>query len=617
MPDLELFLLGVPQVVVRGQPVHLRTRKALALLAYLALEPGPHPRETLAALLWTGPQQRNALRVALHHVRTALTPGTLQVTWDSLHLPRENVWCDAEELLRGAGTPPHPGVFLRGLYIDGSADWDGWVERTTQALEVRAEAGGPRPPGLGPASDAMPAGPPAAQGAPPPALAWRSTERQAPSAARHAAPSAPPPSLPGPPLVGRAGLFAQMEVAWARGQVVFLRGEAGMGKTRLAEAFLNQRATGVVTVVSQPPDTHVPYAVHARSLRANLAFMGHPALPDRLRYQLARVVPELWPHRPRPLRSATDRLHFYDAYIDALAELHPLHPPQLFENVQSWDHESYRAGAYASVHGPARGAHVQAVMTYRPDELSPGMQATLRAVVEQGRAVVLDVPPLAVDEVHALLGHFSATASTALADQLHRFTGGNPFFTLEVARLLQESGDLTRPGPWPLSVSPLVRGVIAHRLSRLSKIARDTTRVAALAGVDFDFPVAAHVLGNELEVAEAFGELEAAGVFRGEQLAHDLLSEAVKALTPARVRMVLHRRLVNALRTSPVPAATLARHAVEGQLWLEAQVLLRQAAREAEQVLAYREARAFTAQAAALPAPARRASTLTGETGAD
>ncbi len=74
MRRLELSCLGVPSARLGGRRLHFRTRKTLALLAYLATEPGPHPRDHLADLLWPGStgSARSALRVALHHLQTAL-----------------------------------------------------------------------------------------------------------------------------------------------------------------------------------------------------------------------------------------------------------------------------------------------------------------------------------------------------------------------------------------------------------------------------------------------------------------------------------------------------------------------------------------------------------------
>lgn len=77
MTKLRLTLLGGFQARIDSGPaLSLPTRKAQALLAYLALPPGrAHPRDKLAALLWGGIREESArasLRQALFSIRKAL-----------------------------------------------------------------------------------------------------------------------------------------------------------------------------------------------------------------------------------------------------------------------------------------------------------------------------------------------------------------------------------------------------------------------------------------------------------------------------------------------------------------------------------------------------------------
>jgi DNA-binding SARP family transcriptional activator len=72
---LAISLLGPPSVEVDARPLAVDTRKALALLAYLAVTGQPQGRETLAALLWpdAGEQEaRGALRRTLSVLRSGL-----------------------------------------------------------------------------------------------------------------------------------------------------------------------------------------------------------------------------------------------------------------------------------------------------------------------------------------------------------------------------------------------------------------------------------------------------------------------------------------------------------------------------------------------------------------
>jgi DNA-binding SARP family transcriptional activator len=93
MASLQLALLGPLRLIVRGQTVlHFGYNKVAALLAYLAVEPGPHARDTLAALLWpesSDEAARRSLRVALSHLRRVIDdqpkhPSALLVTRDMI-----------------------------------------------------------------------------------------------------------------------------------------------------------------------------------------------------------------------------------------------------------------------------------------------------------------------------------------------------------------------------------------------------------------------------------------------------------------------------------------------------------------------------------------------------
>src|SRR5438309_11491617 len=77
MAGLTLQLLGPPSVSVSRAPPGpgMGAAKNVALLAYLALEPGMHSREELAALLWgESPEHaaRASLRQALRRLRAAV-----------------------------------------------------------------------------------------------------------------------------------------------------------------------------------------------------------------------------------------------------------------------------------------------------------------------------------------------------------------------------------------------------------------------------------------------------------------------------------------------------------------------------------------------------------------
>ena len=144
-----LTLIGSPSVSdpdgarITPQP----GAKALALLAYLTLEGGPHTREALADLLWgESPEMeaRASLRQALKHLRDSL--GGLVVSDRRMVHLAEPLHCDVSEFLRLADSDPEAAVaidiprFLAGFSIRHAPQFDEWVAETRSRLLQRYAA---------------------------------------------------------------------------------------------------------------------------------------------------------------------------------------------------------------------------------------------------------------------------------------------------------------------------------------------------------------------------------------------------------------------------------------------------------------------------------------------
>src|SRR5215831_17988894 len=144
MARLSLTLLGGLQArLPSGDVLALPTRKAQALLAYLALPAGQaHPRDKLAALLWgsiRGESARASLRQALFSIRKALADGdapALLQSGDTLALDPKTVDVDAVAFERAVseGTPAalerasalYRGDLLAGFALD-EAPFEEWL----------------------------------------------------------------------------------------------------------------------------------------------------------------------------------------------------------------------------------------------------------------------------------------------------------------------------------------------------------------------------------------------------------------------------------------------------------------------------------------------------------
>lgn len=144
-PPLDIRLLGAPEVLRDGEPLAFRSRKVLALLAFLAVEGGRHRRERLVDLFWPdSPPGSGAatLRSTLSRLREAMGPAaeTLAADGDTVGLvdghghfvdihrigqlanaPMVTVEAELDDLLRGR--------FLEGFSVRASPEYDDWVAR--------------------------------------------------------------------------------------------------------------------------------------------------------------------------------------------------------------------------------------------------------------------------------------------------------------------------------------------------------------------------------------------------------------------------------------------------------------------------------------------------------
>ncbi len=142
---LRLSLLGSPEALCDGVPLAVDTRKATALLAYLAVEGGVHNRDSLAGLLWpeyAPDRARAALRRTLSTLRSALGGRWVAVARDSVSLDGGDV--DVAEFARLAASDDlrdleaaaalHRGPFLAGFGLRDSAVFDDWQSYRAASL---------------------------------------------------------------------------------------------------------------------------------------------------------------------------------------------------------------------------------------------------------------------------------------------------------------------------------------------------------------------------------------------------------------------------------------------------------------------------------------------------
>lgn len=666
-PALQLRLLGPPQLLADGQPVALGSRKALALLALLALD-GAAPRERLATLLWPevdAAAARRNLRRELFRLRERAVP---------LHDDPGGALALAPEVQSAADGDGRP---LDGL--DGSAgtDFDDWLAAARERLLRRwrlqrlaqaqaAEAGGRLDDALAHYQVLHAADPlreitvrdlmrvQLARGqrgaglqvfeafaqraraeldvAPLPetrALAARLRDDGAPApptAGARVAPSAPEAALPRvAPFVGRDTALRTLHEAWRAGRLMFVAGEAGEGKSRLV-AEVASAAGAYAQVACRPADRAQPYAAAARVLRELLAAAGDQELTDELRGELARVLPELGPSAP--LATAAERQRFLDACAQAVRRL----AADNFVALAVDDTHNADAASLGLLLAIAQqsGDVLRWFFAYRASETPAALRTEFEGLAYAGAAAHVALAPLDAPAVADLVRRLSGSDAPRFAARLHQATGGNPFFLYETLRHLFELGDVSvgADGLWStpydastadyreLPVPPTVRDAVRARVARLGEGPMRLLEAASLLGGPFAPPWLAGC--SSLDEDERVQALEAAerahllapaagGDYR---FAHDLVPQSLAAgLSPARAAL-LHRRLALALaqaqgRAGALPAR-IAHHWEQAHEPQRAIDFRLQAGRAAAALFAHREALAeFDTALAHGPTPAQ------------
>ncbi|MGD8697815.1 MAG: BTAD domain-containing putative transcriptional regulator [Gemmatimonadales bacterium] len=136
---IEIRTLGRTSVAVNREPLTGEAvwPKSLALIVYMAREPGPDRREEILGVLWPDRDEkraRRALNQLLYTLRKASPELDLESVSDALDFGRE-VWLDVEEFerrldvgdLKGA-VDLYGGPFLQDLSV-GEPEFDHWADR--------------------------------------------------------------------------------------------------------------------------------------------------------------------------------------------------------------------------------------------------------------------------------------------------------------------------------------------------------------------------------------------------------------------------------------------------------------------------------------------------------
>ncbi|HEY3111938.1 MAG TPA: AAA family ATPase, partial [Chloroflexota bacterium] len=285
--------------------------------------------------------------------------------------------------------------------------------------------------------------------------------------------SEPPPSEPSPdepsipllsvdgPLVGRRAEHGELAAAYrsarrGRPQAVAIEGEAGIGKSRLASAFLAWAAAqgaDVLRARAFETSARLPYQPLADALRPRLERENAPddLLGDAWLAELGRLLPELrdrYPDLPPPaLDEATARTRLFGAIARLVGALAARAPVVLWLDDAQWaDAASLDVLRYGAARWAGAGAGVLLLVCLRSEELAtnPALDGWLAGLGRELPLRRVELGPLTREDTDRLLGAVAGGSAAvggadrlrALGDWLFAETGGQPFFLVETLKSL-------------------------------------------------------------------------------------------------------------------------------------------------------------------------------------
>ena len=425
-------------------------------------------------------------------------------------------------------------------------------------------------------------------------------------------------------LVGRQLEWQQLQAAWklavgADAHLVLITGEAGIGKSRLAEELFSwvmrqgfptaySRSYGVEGRLSLGPVTDL---LRSSDIRSQLASLDKVWMTE-----IARLLPELLVEHPdlahpTPISEYGQRQLFFEALARAI---HSGQQPLLLgiDDLPWSDQETLEWLHFLLRFEPLKGLLI--LVTARSEESPPEHPLSLlaRQLRVEDKISTIELSRLDAAET-AKLG--SQVQGYALDEgdtiRLFRETDGNPLFVVETIRANAAGAVAIETNRIKITASseahlppPRVHAVILARLVQLSPQARNVAEIGAVIGRAFPLDLllqAGH--DNEETVVHALNELWQKRIIREQSVnifdfTHDKLREVAYLEISTPQRRLLHRNVAQALEVIKaddldVVSAQLATHYEQAGILEQAILYYQKAAKAAASIFANADAVRF------------------------
>ena len=371
-------------------------------------------------------------------------------------------------------------------------------------------------------------------------------------------------NIPSKSLVDRKDELSMLKDLMTKktNKLIIIQGEAGVGKTRLAEEAVSQ-------VVGLNLFTGHSYATMRASPYYAIRDLNNSILQDfeddardvfvnSLNIQEKREISRLIP----PLSSGFeplvgDKIMLFDSFRKFLISLSKkINFAILFDDLH-WGNESTLELIYYLI---KRGnSHFPIIGTYRVEELeNTPVQKTLRILGRENLYQEIFIQPLTKINVKELVQIIlQEEIPENVLDYIYKETGGNPFFIEEILKSMKEKEILyVRDGKWALkedfdtwTIPKSVEDTVLYKFSLLDKTIKNVVEIAAVIGRDFDFEILALISGlNQGELYDILYKLISIGLFKETSpqnyfFTEDVFREVIYKNIPKGQKMSLHLKI--------------------------------------------------------------------------